>query len=388
MTAGRVQARVTPPERPPGAAVSVGLLWVSYAPLGNITSAIRLARLARLDYMIFGDHVQSFLPRSIFDERLAYWSKPDRSPHELFEVFTLLGRLSGSAGGLQLGTGVADVVRHHPIVLAQAALTMAQFSRRTFILGVGAGEREGTEPYGLDPAPRVERVEEAVRYIRAAFDSAGASFDFAGRYFSADHAVIDLPAPPGRRPLIWIAANGPKMLALAGRQGDGWLPVFIKDPAEYERSLGIVRAAAAEAGRDPDAIVPALELNLMVAAAEHDVRELLDSRLARFTAVNMPARWWRAAGREHPFGESFAGYRDILPERLDPALVEEAIRTVPREVVERSFVWGTPDQVVRQVEDLRDAGLRSICFIPASFDTRRRVFSTFWALSRIAHRLR
>ena len=388
MTAGGVQARAALPERRLRQGVSVGLLWTPSAPLSNTTNAIRMARLARLDYVVFGDHVQTFMPRSIFDERLAYWAKPDHSPHEVFELFTLLGRVSGTSGGLQLGTGVADVVRHHPVQLAQAALTLAQFLRRPFILGVGAGERVGTEPYGLDPAPRVERVEETVRYIRAAFDSVGGSFDFDGRYFSADHAVVDLPAPAGRRPLIWIAANGPKMLALAGRQGDGWLPVFIKDPAEYERSLGVVRAAAAEVGRDPEAIVPALELNLMVAATDRDVRELLDSRLARFTAVTMPASWWHAAGREHPFGESFGGYRDILPERLDPALVEEAIRTVPREVVERSLVWGTPDQVTRQVADLRDAGLRSICFIPFSIHTPRRVVYTFWALRTIAHQLR
>lgn len=370
------------------AAVRVGLLWVCYAPLGNIAWAIRLARLSRLDYMVFGDHVQSFVPRSVFDERLSYWSKHDRSPHELFEVFTLLGRLSGSVGGLQVGTGVVDVVRHHPILLAQAALTMSQLTRRQFILGIGVGEREGTEPYGLDPVPRVDRVDEAVRYIRAAFDAAGSSFDFDGRYFSADHAVIDLPAPAGRRPAIWIAANGPRMLALAGRQGDGWLPVFIKDPAEYERSLAVVRAAAVAARRDADAIVPSLELNLMVAATEREARRLLDSRLARFTAVNMPAAWWREAGVEHPFGETFGGYRDILPERLDPDIVEEAIRIVPREIVERSFIWGTPDQIVRQVEDLRDAGLRSICFIPASFHTPHLVLYTFWALGRIAHRLR
>ena len=388
MTAGGVRVQEGPAERRSGRAVKVGLLWTSFAPLSSTTMGIRLARLAGLDHMVLGDHVQSFTPRSIFDERLAFWAKPDRSPHEMYEVFTLLGRVSSMAGRLQLGTGVADVVRHHPIVLAQAALTMAQFLRRPFILGVGAGEREGTEPYGFDPAPRVDRVEEAVRYIRAAFESTGSSFDFEGRYFSADHAVIDLPAPAGRRPLIWIAANGPRMLALAGRQGDGWLPVFIKDPAEYERSLGIVRTAATDAARDPAAVTPALELNLMVASTERDARELLDTRLARFTAVNTPASWWRAAGREHPFGDSFGGYRDILPERLDPATVEEAIRTVPRELVERMFVWGTPDQIVGQVADLRDAGLRSISFIPASFHTPRRVFYTFWALRHIARRLR
>jgi alkanesulfonate monooxygenase SsuD/methylene tetrahydromethanopterin reductase-like flavin-dependent oxidoreductase (luciferase family) len=91
---------------------------------------------------------------------------------------------------------------------------------------------------------------------------------------------------------------------------------------------------------------------------------------------------------ENPFGDPFGGYRDILPERLDPATVEEAIRTVPRELVEGMVVWGTPDQIVRQVADLRDAGLRSISFIPASFHTPRRVFYTFWALRHIARRLR
>jgi phthiodiolone/phenolphthiodiolone dimycocerosates ketoreductase len=369
--------------------VRVGLLWVPSAPLGNIANAIRLARMARLDFMLFGDHVQSFVPRTVFDERLGYWAHHDRSPHELYEVFTLLGRVSGSVGGMQLGTGVVDVVRHHPVQLAQAALTMAQFTRRRFILGVGAGEREGTEPYGLDPAPRVDRVDEAVRYVRAAFASAGASFDFQGRYFSADHAVLDLAAPPGRPPLIWIAANGPRMLALAGRCGDGWLPVQIKDAAEYERSLRVVREGAVGAGRDPDDVTPANELNLMVAATERDARGLLGSRVARYTAaMHQPASLWRAAGREHPFGDAYGGYRDILPEMLDAALIEEAIRTVPPEIVERTFVWGTPDQVVRQVADLRDAGLRSLCFIPASFHTPRRVFYTFWALASIARRMR
>jgi phthiodiolone/phenolphthiodiolone dimycocerosates ketoreductase len=369
--------------------VRVGLLWVPVAPLGSIVNAIRLARMARLDFVLFGDHVQSFVPRAAFDERLGYWAGRERSPHELFEVFTLLGRLSGSVGGMQLGTGVVDVVRHHPIQIAQAALTMARLSRRRFILGVGAGEREGTQPYGLDAAPRVDRVDEAVRYIRAAFGSAGTSFDFQGRYFSADHAVLDLAAPARRTPLIWIAANGPRMLALAGRQGDGWLPVLIKDAAEYERSLGVVRAAAVEVGRDPEGVTPANELNLMVAATERDARGLLDSRLARFTAaMHQPASLWRAAGREHPFGDTYGGYRDVLPELLDPAVVEEAIRVVPPEIVERTFVWGTPDQVVRQVADLRDAGLRSLCFIPASLHTPRRVFYTFWALARIAGRLR
>ena len=174
---------------------------------------------------------------------------------------------------------------------------------------------------------------------------------------------------------------------MAGRQGDGWLPVAIKDPATYERRLADVRTAAADAGRPPDAVLPALELNLMVAPTRREVRALMESRVARFTGAMASARVWREVGATHPFGEDFGGYTDILPERLDPEIVEEAIRVVPRDVVERTFLFGTPDQLRRQIEELRDAGLRAICFIPGSLETPRQVSYTFWALGRIARRL-
>ena len=137
----------------------------------------------------------------------------------------------------------------------------------------------------------------------------------------------------------------------------------------------------------PDAVLPALELNLMVAPTRREVRALMESRVARFTGAMASARVWREVGATHPFGEDFGGYTDILPERLDPEIVEEAIRVVPRDVVERTFLFGTPDQLRRQIEELRDAGLRAICFIPGSLETPRQVSYTFWALGRIARRL-
>ena len=100
-----------------------------------------------------------------------------------------------------------------------------------------------------------------------------------------------------------------------------------------------------------------------------------------------PASSWRDFGAVHPFGDDFRGYTDILPERLVAGLIEEATRTVPRDLVERTFVWGTPQDVARQLEDLIEAGMRAICFIPASFHTQRLTLHTFWALGGIARRL-
>ena len=368
--------------------VKIGLVWDPLPPLSDHVRLFQLARLNGLDFVLLGDHVQGMFPRSIWDARLGSSVRKGTSPHECLEVFTLLGRLSGAAGRLQLGVGVADVLRRHPIVLAQAALTLAHLLPRPFILGLGAGERLGTEPYGLDPVPRASRLEEAARYVRTAFDS-GASFDIDGSFYSAKGAIMDLRPPAGRRPQIWIAAHGPRSLATAGRVGDGWLPTNLKDPGEYERLLTMVRAAAQAAGRDPDSLLPALMLSLVVARTDRQAHKLLDSRLARFTAAIMvPAPQWRASGGTHPFGEGFGGYWDILPEELDPATVEEAIRTVPQEVLERHFLWGSPSRVQRELEDLRDAGMRAVCFIPGSFQTLGSLLYTLWSLGQIRRRLR
>jgi len=367
----------------------VGLSWGTHPPFREAAMVARLSRLLRLDFILVWDHVQNFFPRSMWDQRLSYGIRPGASPHEDFEAFTALGRLSAVSGKLQLGVGVTDILRRHPIALAQAAVTLSHLTGRPFILGLGAGERMGTEPYGLDGSPSAERLEDAARFIRAAFDAAERrqNFDVEGRYFHAERAVFDLQPPRGARPVIWVAAHAQRALGVVGRNGDGWYPHLVKDPAGYERGLGIVRAAATEAGRDPASITPAGHVDLLVAPSVRQVRDLLDSRLARWIGAYAPATMWREVGATHPLGDDFAGYRDVLPERLDPATVEEMIQTVPREVVERRIMWGTPDQVARQMDLLVEAGLRAVTFLPLSIQTPRLAYQTLWTIARMKARL-
>jgi len=48
-------------------------------------------------------------------------------------------------------------------------LTLAHLSPRAPILGIGAGERLNTEPFGLSVSHQVSRLEEALQIIRMAF---------------------------------------------------------------------------------------------------------------------------------------------------------------------------------------------------------------------------
>lgn len=63
---------------------------------------------------------------------------------------------------MRLGIGVTEPIRRHPMILAQAALTLAHMSQRPPILGLGSGERLGAEPCGLDFSRNVGRLEEAL----------------------------------------------------------------------------------------------------------------------------------------------------------------------------------------------------------------------------------
>ena len=163
------------------------------------------------------------------DENFTWLAAESASPHEWFECQTLLGYLAARFPDARLGVGVSEAIRRHPVVLAQAALTLAHLSRRPPILGVGAGERLGSEPYGLDFSRPVGRLEEALQIIRRCLDTQG-PLDFAGEHFRLRGATLESPAPAGRTPEIWVAAHGPRMLRLAGRYGDGWYPSWWPPP--------------------------------------------------------------------------------------------------------------------------------------------------------------
>ena len=186
------------------------------AAAGLVERDVAAAREFGLDAVVVWDHLQDFYPSALWDGAFGLYAGEHASPHTWFDYQTLLGYLAGRAGGLRLGVGVTEPFRRHPIVIAQAAVTLAHLSPRPVILGIGAGERENTDPYGLPFDRPVGRLEEALRIIRTALTSQG-PFDFHGTHYQLDGAVLDLQPPPGRTPEIWIAAHGPRMLRLTGR---------------------------------------------------------------------------------------------------------------------------------------------------------------------------
>jgi phthiodiolone/phenolphthiodiolone dimycocerosates ketoreductase len=92
-------------------------------------------------------------------------------PRTVDDAGYLAGR--NKLGRMRLGVAVTDTGRRNPAVTAQAAASLHLLTRGRAVLGIGTGERESNEPYGVEWSKPVARFEEAVATIRALWDSRG-----------------------------------------------------------------------------------------------------------------------------------------------------------------------------------------------------------------------
>lgn len=367
--------------------VAVGLAIPPKPPVGSIKQVVWAARLLRFDCLMVWDHLQDIFPEALWDRKFTWVAGQNAGPHEFYEWQTTLGWLAPRAGRVRIGVAVTEATRRHPAVIAQAMLTLAHLTKRPPILGIGSGEAENIVPYGLDFTQPVGRLEEGLGLIRHYFDST-APLTVAGEHVRSDGGMVGLDAPKGKKPEIWVGALGPRMLGLTGRYGDGWYPIGLLTPAEYEAKLATVRAAAREAGRDPAAIVPSLQPYIVVAPTEKEARAMLDTPTIRFFGLLAPAESWRKLGLAHPFGDGFRGNIDWLPERIGRAELEAAIARVPLEMAEAGLIWGTPSTIAARLGEFREAGMRHV--VPQAMSaalTRRDALYSLRALRAIGRAL-
>lgn len=344
---------------------TIGLNVGTQPPISRVRMLTRLARVLGFDAIWTVDHFMGFFPSSVWDRDFTWVAAPGASPHPMFDYQTLLGHLAGRAGKMQLAVGVTEAIRRHPVLIAQMAMTLAHVAKAPPILGIGAGERENTEPYGFEFTDIVGRLGEALEIIRLCFDAEG-PFSYEGKHFRLDDAVMDLRPPAARRPEIWVAAHGPRMLALAGRHGDGWYPVLSYTPETYAAALDVIRSAASEAGRDPDGIVPGWLLYTVIGRTEAEARRLLEHPAVKFSALLVPAYVWKERGVDHPLGDDFGGLVDFVPTRYDKADVMAAIDAVPVDLLAEEAMWGTPTMIETRLREFVEAGLRHLVMQPAS----------------------
>jgi phthiodiolone/phenolphthiodiolone dimycocerosates ketoreductase len=280
----------------------------------------------------------------------------------------MLGHLAARnrVGRLRLGVSVTDTGRRNPAVTAQAAVTLHLLTRGRAILGIGTGEREGNEPYGVDWSKPVARFEEALATIRALWNSGGELVNRDSPFFPLRNAVFDLPPYRGKWPEIWIAAHGPRMLRATGRYADAWFPGFPHRPEDYGQRLEVVRTAASDTGRDPMSLLPAVEFLVVTGTSRGAVDEALNSPILKALSLTASDDVFARHGTRHPLGQGFSGSPDLVPHAFEEQTALSYAAQVPPPVVQEVFLSGTPDEVIEQAAQWRDQGARYIVVADAS----------------------
>jgi probable F420-dependent oxidoreductase len=152
---------------------------------------------------------------------------------------------------LKLATGILILPQRNPAILGKAAASLDRLSGGRLLLGVGGGWlEEEFDALGIPFADRGRRFDEYMRALRALWSDGPTSFDGDFVHWTD---VMSHPKPvDGGVPLI-IGGHSEVAARRAGRLGDGFFPGNTSIE-ELERLIGIMRASADEAGRDPDAI--------------------------------------------------------------------------------------------------------------------------------------
>jgi phthiodiolone/phenolphthiodiolone dimycocerosates ketoreductase len=341
--------------------LSVGVETNCTAPLQLERTMLRLCQLFGVDSLFLPDHYLSFVPRSVWRPDLTPAAKLIPSPDAFFDPFVMMGMMAARYRRVRIGTGVTEPFRRHPATLAQAFVTLDHLTGGRAILGLGNGERENTEPYGIPFRRRVARLEEALAIIRRLWESGGEPVSFDGAIWRLKDALFATPLYAGRAPAIWLAAHAPRMLGLTGRYADGWYPTQKFTPAEYRASLDRIRSAAAEAGRDLSHFEPALQVQLVLGRNRRAALETVKQvPAAAAMALLLPARVWSAHGLRHPLGAEFEGFPDFVPAEVTAEQIEQARRCVTAELIGDGVSAGSVDEVVTDMRALVEAGLRHV----------------------------
>ncbi|MFX1340481.1 MAG: LLM class flavin-dependent oxidoreductase, partial [Promethearchaeota archaeon] len=287
------------------------------------------------------------------------------SPHLIYDVFAMMIAADLNTKKIYLGTGVTEAFRRNPAVLAQTFLTLDELSRGRSILGIGAGEKENTIPYGIKWEKPVSRLEEAIIIIRKLWES-DQNINYDGNIWKLKNALLRLPPfKKGKYPPIWIAARGNRMLDLTSRLGDGWLPIFLKLDV-YKEKLGILRKFTQKAGRNIDEITPGIILGVITDEEREEVDKMLKNPITKNTLIPLYHEDFKPYGLSHPLGENIDGTLEFIPTHYDQESMLQILEKIPPKMCHDFYLNGSPDEIIGQIENYAKVGVKHIILFNVS----------------------
>jgi alkanesulfonate monooxygenase SsuD/methylene tetrahydromethanopterin reductase-like flavin-dependent oxidoreductase (luciferase family) len=249
-------------------------------------------------------------------------------------TLNLLTWLGARTKTLRLGTAVMVLPWHNPVLLAEQAATLDLLSGGRLDFGIGTGYRYNEFVgfnVGMDEAR--ERFEESIDIILRAWIS-NEPFSHRGKYWTFNNIVVEPQSFRRPHPAVWMGAGNERSIRDVARRGFNLLLGQYSPPSEVARNIAIFRDAVEAKGERWDPLRVGVTRAFFVTEDGSEREQALERRLAnRLRQLKLATT---------PDGRVLGG-----PDRADGD---------PVEINLKSAMYGTPDEIARHIQALREAG--------------------------------
>ncbi|HEY6024532.1 MAG TPA: LLM class flavin-dependent oxidoreductase [Pseudolabrys sp.] len=270
--------------------------------------------------------------------------------NQVSSTLMLLTALAMRTTTLRVGTAVIVPPWHNPVLLAEEAATLDLLSRGRLDLGIGKGYRHSEfKGFQIAPEEAEGRFEEAVEVMLRAWTTRE-RFSHKGRFWHFEDVVVEPPPAQRPHPPLWVAAGNPHSIKRAAARGFNLILDQYASPATLGERIAIYRAEREAKGLGFDPMQVTVARQLYVAKDRAD-KEAALIRQAEYTKRTVDVS--RMPGGKP--GAHVLAYADKVGATEEHAL------------------YGTPDEIARMIESLRDAGVGYVLFtIAGGVDQLRR----------------
>lgn len=288
---------------------------------------------------------------------------------------TVLAAIATRTTGIDIGSAVMQIPARTPAMTAMTAATLDGMSDGRFRLGLGVSGPQVSEGWhGVRYGDPLGRTEEYVAIVRQALARRRV-------HFAGDHFTLPLQDGPGKtlmlgmspfRPAVpvYLAAVGPRNLALTGRIADGWHGIFF-DPQTGGAQVDTISGAAVAAGRDPQAI----DYSVTVAAATGPTAEVAADAVRHNAALYIGGMGSPTTNFYHGIASAmgFQEEADEVQRLFLSRRYDEAAAAVPQEFLTRTSLLGRVEDISASLIALQAAGITSVNVAPYARTTHDRI---------------
>ncbi|MBI4282974.1 MAG: LLM class flavin-dependent oxidoreductase [Chloroflexi bacterium] len=277
----------------------------------------------------------------------------NRDPH------IILAAMAMNTKTICLGQAVTYSSIYHPVVMANITATINQLSGGRMYLGLGSGMKLGKM---LTPQP-IEEVRDTILFFK--------NF-VSGKPAEWKGATMKSGWIKNQNIPVYLAAEGPKMLEMAGELADGVITLGFH-PELIKWKMELVAKGAQKAGRDPstvdywargmvyvtDSVEKARREVTPYPALYARISELLTSGVPEYAALRS-----RLNESEHGLAEKLIADSAKVAKKWEPEWFEVIdapfSKVVSDRLIDFFHLVGTPQYLRQRVEEIGKLGVKTI----------------------------